>query len=74
LASDLRARGALRDRWVVLTSDHGHTELVHGHHYSLGVEEEGDPGQVLRRAGFRLRPFQLGASEDSGDFDAVLAY
>ena len=74
LASDLRARGALRDRWVVVMSDHGHTEVVHEHHHSLGVEEEGDPAQVLRRAGFRVRPFELGEPEDAGDFDAVLAY
>ncbi len=73
LAADLRERGALRDRWVVVTSDHGHTQVVHEDHYSLGVDDSGEPADVLHRAGFRVRPFQLETADDA-DYDAVLAY
>jgi len=70
----LEGRGALANRWVVVTSDHGHTEVVHDDFYSLGVDEEGEPAQVLRRAGYRVRPFTLDVGPLEEEFDAVLAY
>jgi hypothetical protein len=74
LAAALEDHGALRDRWVVVTSDHGHTQVIHEDHYSLGMDDEGEPGEVLESAGYRVRPFGLGASDAEDDFDAVLAY
>ncbi|MEL6614416.1 MAG: alkaline phosphatase family protein [Bacteroidota bacterium] len=60
------ARGALRDLWVVITSDHGHTETLPEDSQSLG-----DPARSLLRETGRavleptLRP-------DSTGFDAVM--
>jgi hypothetical protein len=47
--------------------------VLHDAEHALGTEPEGDPPAVLRRAGFRLRPFELDVAEDH-DFQAVLAY
>ncbi len=72
LARLLRKRHALDDRYVVVTADHGHTEVVHDEEHALSVTEDDDPPAVLRAAGYRLRPFGL---DDEGEtFDAVLAY
>jgi predicted AlkP superfamily pyrophosphatase or phosphodiesterase len=68
LTDRLRARGALADRWVIVTADHGHTEVLRDH--TLGTKE---PPEVLRKAGFRVRPFKR-AVDKSDPFSAVMAY
>ena len=73
LARHLRARGALANRWVVVTADHGHQEVLDDEAHMLGVEGEGDPPRVLEHAGFRVRKFALDVDEDA-DFQSVLAY
>lgn len=72
LYAALAKKGALTGRFVVVTSDHGHTEVLHDDRHALGIGE-GEPPAVLRLAGFRPRPFE--ARVDPGTvFDAVLAY
>ena len=73
LARVLRERGAMDDRYVLVLSDHGHTEVVHDEHHSLGTGDEDDPPAVVAAAGYRLRPFEVEV-DDAHDFDAVLAY
>jgi hypothetical protein len=73
LAAKLRARGALDDRYVVVTSDHGHTAVVHDDAHALSTKDEHTPPALLRKAGFRVRPFQLHVPP-TDDFQAVLAY
>lgn len=73
LHESLEKKGALADRYVLVTSDHGHTEVRHDEAHALSTEDEDDPPAVLRGAGFRLRPFELDV-EQSHDFQAVLAY
>ena len=73
LADKLRERGALEDRYVVLTSDHGHTEVLRDDHHALSTKGDDEPPMVLKKAGFRVRPFELEVSEKE-PFDAVLAY
>jgi hypothetical protein len=63
LAQALRGR----DAWIVIASDHGHTEVLADDVHALDTE----PVQVLADAGLRVRPFHR---EASGRFDAVLAY
>jgi hypothetical protein len=73
LTDALRARDALADRYVVVTSDHGHTEVVRDDAHALSMTGRDDPPAVLQHAGFRVRPFSLDVPEDD-DFDTVLAY
>jgi predicted AlkP superfamily pyrophosphatase or phosphodiesterase len=73
LREALQERNALHNRYVVITADHGHTEVMDDDEHALAMDEEDDPPGVLLKAGFRLRPFQLDVSEDH-DFNAVLAY
>jgi hypothetical protein len=73
LRGALEARAALADRWVIVVSDHGHTEVKHDARHALGTDAATDPPAVLTRAGFRIRPFQREVADDH-DFQAVLAY
>ncbi len=68
----LRERGLSDRLWVLVVADHGHTEVPYDHTHSLGGDHGGPP-QVLRSAGFRVRPFARNV--DAHDpFSAVLAY
>ena len=73
LGDRLRERGALDNRWVVVTSDHGHTEVLHDDVHALSMRGDDDPPALLAKAGFRVRPFTLEVPDDA-DFQAVLAY
>lgn len=70
LTRKLRARHALADRWIVVTSDHGHTEVLKDDKHALAAS---GPPDVLRGAGFRVRPFKRDV-EKTDSFSAVLAY
>lgn len=68
LTDKLRARHALANRWIIVTADHGHTEVLKDKKHALAA----GPPEVLREAGFRVRPFKR--SVDASDpFSAVLA-
>jgi hypothetical protein len=64
--------GALHDTWVVFVSDHGHTPVLADPRHALATDTLRDPPAVLRRAGFRLRPFEL--EPDARDYQSALAY
>ncbi len=64
---------ALDDRYVVLTSDHGHTGVRADDAHSLSTDGQGEPPNVLEAAGFTVRPFTLEVDEATY-FDSVLAY
>jgi hypothetical protein len=66
-----REAGALAGTSVVFIADHGHTPVLPDDRHSLGAEGEDEPVEVLRRAGFRTRPFQL--TPDRDDYQAALA-
>ena len=66
----LRERNALDDRWVILTSDHGHTQVLHDDDHALATSGTDDAPQVLTNAGFELRPMRLDVRKQVR-FDAV---
>jgi hypothetical protein len=72
LSAKLRERDALGDRWVVLTSDHGHTPVRHDERHALYTEGPDSPARLIAKAGYRLRPFAEKVDKDTS-FDAVLA-
>lgn len=72
LVTELRRQHALDRRWVLVTSDHGHTPILHDDAHAIGTTDGDAPG-ILRRAGFRVRPFRREVAA-SDPFDAVLAY
>ncbi|HEX2077424.1 MAG TPA: alkaline phosphatase family protein [Longimicrobium sp.] len=69
-----RQAGALDGTWVMIIADHGHTPVLPDDRHSLAAEGADEPPQVLRQAGFRVRPFELEVNEDEQDFQAVVAY
>ena len=77
--SAYRDQGALADTYVVLVSDHGHTPVIGDDRHALGAEGDDEPTALIARAGFRMRPMELGVDEDGDDADeqdyqAVVAY
>jgi hypothetical protein len=72
LAERLEQRHALADRFVVVTSDHGHTQVLRDKEHALSADGPDDPPALMKKAGFRLRPFELDVSARDG-FDAVWA-
>lgn len=73
LARVLDERGSTEHRYVIVLSDHGHSEVGHDDQYALGMDDENDPPEVVATAGYRLRPFEVEV-DDSHDYNAVLVY
>lgn len=69
----LDQQGAMRERYVVITSDHGHTGVIHDEKHALATDGDNDPPAVLERAGFRVPPFELEVGANH-PFQSVLAY
>jgi hypothetical protein len=72
LVKKLREKRALENRWVIVTADHGHTQILHDDDHAIGTKDDGAPG-VLTKIGFRMRPFKRTVS-DEDPFSAVMAY
>ena len=70
----LDERGALDDAYVVVVSDHGHTQVMADDRHALDTDGPAEPPKVLEAAGFRVRPFQLEVPDEEDDFQAVMAY
>lgn len=73
LAEELREDGEYENRYVIITSDHGHTQVPHEDKNSLAAKGKNEPPALLEAAGFSPRPFSLQVGEDVY-FDTVLAY
>ncbi|MDB4993046.1 MAG: hypothetical protein JWM74_478 [Myxococcaceae bacterium] len=73
LVRALDARRARDGRYVVVTADHGHTQVLYDEVHSLGANHDKGPPGVLRAAGFRTRPFKLDVDAND-DFQSVVAY
>jgi hypothetical protein len=74
VADVLREKGRLEREWVIVTADHGHSQVLHDPQHALGAAglEAGAP-TLLRQAGFRIRPLKQNV-DDKDPFSAVLAY
>ncbi|HYH80779.1 MAG TPA: alkaline phosphatase family protein [Longimicrobium sp.] len=70
-----RRRNALKDTYVLFVADHGHTPVMDDDRHALGAEGDDEPPQVLRQAGFRVRPPELVVEDDEErGYQAVVAY
>ena len=72
LIARMRARGMLDHRWIIVTADHGHTQVIHDEAHAIGTGEDDAPG-VLHQIGFHTRPFRRKV-DASDPYNAVLAY
>lgn len=73
LYEELKRRGLLDNRYVIVTSDHGQIAVPRKKEHAMAMEGESEPAALLRKAGFRPRPFLLDVPADN-DFNAVIAY
>ena len=69
-----RAAGAMDSTYVLFVADHGHTPVRMDDRHALEAEGADEPPEVLRRAGFRVRPFSLELKDKEEDYQAVVAY
>ncbi len=67
------SEGALRDTYVLVVSDHGHTPLLDDDRHSLYSGSPGEPPDLFASIGVRLRPFEIGA-DTTDDDQAVMTY
>jgi hypothetical protein len=58
---------------VAVVSDHGHTQVIEDEAHALSTKNADDPPAVLRKAGYRVRPFDADVKA-SDAFQSVLAY
>lgn len=65
-------RDAWKNRYVVVTSDHGHTRVLYDDEHALSTDGSDEPPEVMKKAGYRVRPFKWQVDKDD-DFNAVLA-
>ena len=66
--------GVLNQTYFVFVADHGHTPVHNDDRHSLGTEGDDEPPGLLRRIGFRVRPFVLEPADDEQDYQATVAY
>lgn len=69
-----RRAGVLDQTWIVLVADHGHTPVLSDDRHTLSADGEDEPPQVLRNAGFRMRPLEIELDSARMDYQAALAY
>ena len=70
LYNRLSERHALDDRYVVVVTDHGHTQVVNDDIHALSARSDTGPAALMRNAGYQLRPFQREVPKTTR-FDAV---
>ena len=73
LREELIEDDELANRYIVISSDHGHTQVLHDDEHSLYIDAPSEPPALLESAGYTLRPFALNVPDDTY-FDTVLAY
>jgi hypothetical protein len=71
LVSKLREKRAL-DRWVIVTADHGHTQILDDWQHAIGTGPDG-PFGLLTKVGFRMRGTKHHV-RGKDRFSAVAAY
>ncbi|HEU0013549.1 MAG TPA: alkaline phosphatase family protein [Longimicrobium sp.] len=69
-----RDAGAMDSTYVLFVADHGHTPVLRDDRHALEAEGADEPPEVLRRAGFRVRPFDIELRAEQQDYQAVVAY
>ncbi len=72
LVKKLRHKRALDNRWVIVSADHGHTQIIDDDKHAIGTGDNGPPA-LLKKTGFRMRPFKKDVA-DNDPFSAVMAY
>jgi len=73
LREELQEDGQLQNRYIVITSDHGHTAVPDDDAHSLAPTGEGEPRALLESGGYTPRPLKVTVDDDTY-FDTVLAY
>ena len=72
LVAKMRERNMLDHRWIIVTADHGHTQVLHDDAHAIDTSDSDAPG-VLKSLGFHIRPFKREVAS-SDPYNAVLAY
>lgn len=67
-----REQGVLSDTYVVVVSDHGHSDVLDDDRHSLDAGGSDEPPALLDSLGYRLRDFSVGA--DTSDANVVMIY
>ncbi|HZY58289.1 MAG TPA: alkaline phosphatase family protein [Candidatus Binataceae bacterium] len=67
-------RGVIDQTYVMIVADHGHTPVLRDQRHALGSGSEDGPAQLMRKTGFRPRPFVLNPPPNQQDYQVAFAY
>ncbi|MES2764253.1 MAG: alkaline phosphatase family protein [Bacteroidota bacterium] len=64
--------GILDETYIMFIADHGHTPVLNDDRHALSSEGGHEPPDLLKKLGWRVRPFELEPKEE--DYQATVAY
>jgi hypothetical protein len=64
--------GILDETYVMFIADHGHTPVLNDDRHALSSEGGHEPPDLLKKLGWRVRPFEL--EPEAVDYQATVAY
>jgi len=65
-------KGILEETYVMFIADHGHTPVLNDDRHALSSEGGHEPPDLLKKLGWRMRPFELDPVAE--DYQATVAY
>lgn len=67
--------GVLDKTYVLFIADHGHTPVIDDDRHSLATDGDDEPPALIKKVGYRMRPFVLNPVGDApDDYQATVAY
>lgn len=71
---EYRKRGLLDETYIMIVADHGHTPVLHDEQHALDSNSDDGPAPLMRKTGFRPRPFVLNPAANQQDYQVAFAY
>jgi hypothetical protein len=74
ILDEYRKRGLLDETYIMIIADHGHTPVMHDEQHALDSQAEDGPAPLMKKTGFRPRPFVLDPPANEQDYQVAFAY
>jgi hypothetical protein len=74
ILDEYRKRGVLDQTYIMIVADHGHTPVMHDEQHALDSQADDGPAPLMKKTGFRPRPFVLDPPANEQDYQVAFAY
>jgi Type I phosphodiesterase / nucleotide pyrophosphatase len=71
---EYRKRGLLDSTYILIIADHGHTPVLRDEQHALDSSSDDGPAPLMKKTGFRPRPFVLNPPANQQDYQVAFAY